>query len=372
MEFVGFWEILNKGGLVMYPLLGISLAAIAFAIERIIAFNQFGSLSPGLLDEVIGLIRNGRWRDAQLRTEEMPGPVAAVLGTVLDTRDLPIEDMEREANVTAEDYFIRLERFLPALDTFTTLSPLLGLLGTILGMIKVFQQFTTASTDEGRAKILEGVGESLYATAFGIAIAVVSFAVYNYFSSRQRNIAIQTDQAMNRLIGEINTIRQEAVRRGEMQPMTGRKRRVTEKHRELKKTKVEIIPMIDTMFFLLVFFILSSLGVINIQGTRVNLPKAVSADELKPAQITISIKRDGSVRVNSLDVKPGENIGPAMEKEVKRQAGKNILDIASSEVVINADSGVESQEVTRRIEEARVAGVVKFTIATDPNTAQGQ
>src|SRR6185369_13911446 len=103
--------------------------------------------------------------------------------------------------VTAEEYLIQLERYLPALDTFTTLSPLLGLLGTILGMVRVFQQFTAAANDEGaKQKILAGVGEALYATAFGIFIAICCFAVYNYFAARERAISIATQQAATRLI----------------------------------------------------------------------------------------------------------------------------------------------------------------------------
>jgi biopolymer transport protein ExbB/TolQ/biopolymer transport protein ExbD len=368
MEFVGFWEIIEKGGPVMWPLLLISLAAVAFGVERIIAFNQFGSLSPGLTDEIIQLVRAGRWRDAHRRTDEMPGPVAATLATVLETRDQALEDIEREASVTGEDYFIRLERFLPALDTFTTLSPLLGLLGTILGMVKVFQQFTSSASEEGKAAILAGVGESLYATAFGIAIAIFCFAVYNFFTSRQRRISIETDQAMTRLMTTINELRSEAIKRGEMQPIpTSKKKRVTEKYREMKKTKVEIIPMIDTMFFLLVFFILSSVGIIKLSGLPVKLPDAKYGDPQEPAQITISIATDGRVKVNALDVGQNEDIGPFMIKEVKRQVGNSnkAADIATAHVVVNADAGVPNGEVVHRINQARVAGVSKFTVATN-------
>jgi biopolymer transport protein ExbB len=204
-KIVGFWEIIQKGGPVMYPLLVISLAAVALAVERLIAFNQFGTLAPGLADQIIQFLKNGQVRDAIRRTEELPGPVAASLDTVLQNRELKLEDIEREVEVTTEDYLIRLERFLPALDTFTTLSPLLGLLGTILGMVKVFQQFTANANDNAaKQKILAGVGESLYATAFGIFIAVCCFAIYNYFSAKQRSISIETSQAATRLIAVLH------------------------------------------------------------------------------------------------------------------------------------------------------------------------
>jgi biopolymer transport protein ExbB len=198
-------EIFNAGGLIMWPLLIIAICAVIFTVNRFMAYNQAGNTAPGLLPEVLNLVKSGREGDALRRAEETSGPVAASLATVLRNRNQPIDDVEREVEATSEEYFMRLEKFLPALDTFTTLSPLLGLLGTILGMVKVFQQFTAAANDEAaKQRILAGVGESLYATAFGITIAVFCFAVYNYFTARQRAVSIETQQAANKLIAQIH------------------------------------------------------------------------------------------------------------------------------------------------------------------------
>jgi biopolymer transport protein ExbB len=197
--------IFSQGGPVMYPLLAIFIAAVIFTVNRFMVYGQAGNVAVGLTDEVVDLVKKGREGDALRRAEEVPGPVAAVLATVLRNRQMPIEDVEREVEVTAEDYLIQLERFLPALDTFTTLSPLLGLLGTILGMVRVFQQFTAAANDESaKQRILAGVGEALYATAFGIFIAICCFAVYNYFAARERAISIATQQAATRLIAVLH------------------------------------------------------------------------------------------------------------------------------------------------------------------------
>ena len=198
-------SIFLDGGPIMYPLLIIAICAIAFTVNRFMAYGQAGNGAPGLLSQVLEMVKNGQEGDALRRAEAVPGPVAASIATVLRSRNQPIDDVEREVEATGEEYFIKLERFLPALDTFTTLSPLLGLLGTILGMVKVFQQFTAAANDEqAKSRILAGVGESLYATAFGITIAVFCFAVYNYFSARQRNLTIETKQAANKLIAQVH------------------------------------------------------------------------------------------------------------------------------------------------------------------------
>jgi biopolymer transport protein ExbB len=198
-------QIFNSGGPVMYPLLLMAVLAIYFTYDRFTAYSQTGSLAPGLVDETLDLVKKGREGDALKRAEEAPGPVAATIATILRNRNAPIENIEREAEVTGEEYLTKLERFLPALDTFTTLSPLLGLLGTILGMVRVFQQFTAAANDESaKQRILAGVGESLYATAFGLIIAIFCFAVYNYFASRQRSIGIETQQAATKLIATLH------------------------------------------------------------------------------------------------------------------------------------------------------------------------
>ena len=362
-----FFEIFRAGGVVMLPLLIISLLAVAFAVERFLAFRQFGVLTPNLSREVMDTVRKGNVGAAERLVEETPGPIAASLAAVLRNRTQPASIMERRAGTVREDYAIRLERFLPALDTFTTLSPLLGLLGTILGMVKVFQQFTAASADESaKARILAGVGESLYATAFGIAIAVFCFAIYNYYAARQRAIGIEAEQSTTRLISYFNAQANEGKT---VVAKTGR--RGGNRASPLKKTKVEIIPMIDTMFFLLVFFILSSVGIIKLEGLNVTLPKAENGARQQPAQVTISINSQQQVKINSVDIPKGKDVGPYLRNEIERQVGKSANAIAKARVVISADENVENGLVVRCIDQARGVGVSQFAIATAPVDAGG-
>jgi biopolymer transport protein ExbB/TolQ/biopolymer transport protein ExbD len=362
MEFI---DIFNAGGPIMLPLFLISLAAVALAVERAMAYRQFGVVVPGFVQEILELVRNGREQEALRLAEETPGPVAANLALILRGRRLPVNELERRAATAGEEYFIRLERFLPALDTFTTLSPLLGLLGTILGMVKVFQQFTAANNDEAaKARILAGVGESLYATAFGITIAVFCFAVYNYFSSRQRTISLDTAQGAQRLLAFYHARNAAA---GIEETESGRRRGVAgSKGRELKKTKVEIIPMIDTMFFLLVFFILSSVGIIKLAGQKVNLPSAANSEQQKPAQVTVSINANKIVKVNNTDVPKGADVGPYLKREVQRQVGGGRRQLERAIIVISADTDVANGVVVRTIDESRAVGISHFAIATAP------
>jgi len=192
----------------MWPLLFLSIASIAIIIERALAYRTLAQVSPGLLQETSKLCRQGRFDEALKTCQSKSGPVAACLAKVIELQGSPIEDIERNVQEVGEDHFIRLEKHLPILDTTTTISPLLGLLGTLFGMIGTFQAITAAKNSGANDSILSGVGEALYATATGLTIAVVCFVAYNYFAARQRHATAETEQAATKLI---NTLRSQVL-----------------------------------------------------------------------------------------------------------------------------------------------------------------
>ncbi len=184
----------------MYPLLLLSLAAIGVIIERLLAYRTLASTAPGLLHSVVSLCEKEEFEEAARACSAQPGPISACLSTVLKHRLQPVEDVERNVQEVGEEYFIKLERLLPVLDTTTTISPLLGLLGTLFGMIGTFQAIAASKSQGATDSILSGVGEALYATATGLTIAVVCFVAYNYFAARSRAVASETEQSATRLI----------------------------------------------------------------------------------------------------------------------------------------------------------------------------
>ena len=194
------------GGWVMYPLLLLSIAAVAVIIERLIAYRSIGNPAPGLLNKTVRLCEDRKFDEALRACESKAGPVAACLATVLRHRDLEVEDVERNVQEVGEEYFLQLEKYLPILDTTTTISPLLGLLGTLFGMIGTFQAIASTKSGGAHDQILAGVGEALYATATGLTIAVVCFIAYNYFSARARAITTVTEQSATKLINELRSM----------------------------------------------------------------------------------------------------------------------------------------------------------------------
>lgn len=130
------------------------------------------------------------------------------------------------------------------------------------------------------------------------------------------------------------------------------------RRRELKRTRIEIIPMIDTMFFLLVFFMLSSLALTKLNGLPVNLPNAQTAPKQAPAQLTITLDRSQKLYVNKTPV-----TFETLETVLVEKGGKNL---SAATVIINADTSVPHGLVVRCIDGAREVGISKFAIATAP------
>jgi Biopolymer transport proteins len=198
-------EFFKAGGIVMYPLLLISLGAVAIMVERFIAYRTLADNAPDLTVEATRMVRAGRHAEALRLAESRQGPVAAAIATVVRHRGESPAHLEGRVAEVIGEYELRLERFLPFIDTATTLSPLLGLLGTIIGMVSVFQRFQGAGADEAaKQAILGGVGEALYATASGIFVAVVCFAAYNYFAARVKNTLQETEVAATRVMNAMN------------------------------------------------------------------------------------------------------------------------------------------------------------------------
>jgi biopolymer transport protein ExbD len=133
------------------------------------------------------------------------------------------------------------------------------------------------------------------------------------------------------------------------------------RQRELKRTKIEIIPMIDTMFFLLVFFMLSSLALARLNGFPVNLPRASTAPKQAAAELTITIDKSRQVFVNKVPVTSAD-LGTVL---VQKAGGPNV-DLANATVIMNCDTFVPHGLFVKCIDEARGVGITHFAIATAP------
>lgn len=187
-------QTLAKGGPVMIPLVVCSVVALAVVIERLGFWWRHGDVGPA--ERALELAERGKLDEALEVARRSRTATARVVAAGLAERQAP-PAAAMEAAAQAE--MGRLRSYLPVLDTIITLSPLLGLLGTVTGMIAAFGILSTSGMNQPNA-ITGGVAEALIATAAGLAIAIATLVPYNYFLAR----AEQALGAMERLAGRVD------------------------------------------------------------------------------------------------------------------------------------------------------------------------
>ncbi|MCL4557051.1 MAG: MotA/TolQ/ExbB proton channel family protein [Deltaproteobacteria bacterium] len=188
-----------KGGIMMYPLLLISVISMSLIVERLIFFGRIKDLDVSLLHRIKNMITNRGMEDLKALLSVQKTPVADVLATGTDHIDADISDMDIAMEQHALSIVPKLESKLWVLDTIITMAPLLGLLGTIIGMINAFQIFSSKGLNQPTG-ISGGVGEALIATATGLIVAVFTLVFYNYFNTRVRRIMKDMEFAANEFI----------------------------------------------------------------------------------------------------------------------------------------------------------------------------
>ena len=177
-------NMLAKGGPVMVPLAVCSMLAATVLIERFLALRHADRGGEGLIRGIRRAYRAGDGAEALVECERIGGPVANVLAAGLRAllRDEPVVEAMEEQTLIDQRV---LNRRLSVLDTIVTLAPLLGLLGTVLGMISAFKIISVSGTSHP-AGITGGVAEALIATASGLAIAIPCLVGYNWCRDKVR------------------------------------------------------------------------------------------------------------------------------------------------------------------------------------------
>ncbi len=180
-----------QGGPVMYPLLFCSLLSLTLIIERgIFWIREKRNRDRKLLDKFMDLVEQDKLDEARRLIEDTKDYVIRVMvcGTV--HREFSLRDA---LQMSADEEIARMKRYLPVIDTMITLSPLLGILGTVTGIISSFHMLGTVGV-EHPAMITEGIAQALLTTAFGLIIAIFSLIPYNYFLSKIEKATLEIEK----------------------------------------------------------------------------------------------------------------------------------------------------------------------------------
>ena len=192
---------LLRGGPVMWPLFICAIWSVTVMIERYFALRGVASGSRSLAVDVRDALQRGRRASAEQILNVRGGPVSRLLSVAVKNSGLPRLEIEALVTEAAAEEMPALTRGLSSLDTIITIAPLLGLLGTVTGMIKAFQVVAISSGQAAPATtITGGVAEALIATATGLAIAIVTLVGYNYLSEQVKSIVSMMDAGANKII----------------------------------------------------------------------------------------------------------------------------------------------------------------------------
>lgn len=173
-----------KGGVLMWPILLCSAIGLAIFMERIVRFATMKKRGAGLSDKVARLWIEGKEKDACAEAEASDSPMGRILVKAMDVKNLDREMLETVI-VSATDEEIRdMSTYIQALATIGNIAPLLGLLGTVIGMIKAFMVIQNMGGKVNSAVLAGGIWEAMLTTAFGLAVALPVMVAHSYLTNR--------------------------------------------------------------------------------------------------------------------------------------------------------------------------------------------
>ena len=182
-------ELMGKGGIMMYPIFLASVIALTIIIERLIYFKKSNENPDDILaaikdlvsdDKKTGKIDSGKFDD---------GPVSRMLAVGIEARNEPLWKLEEKLTVNGQEEIHGLRKNLRGLEVIATISPLMGLLGTVMGMVKAFNKVAQYKGQVDPSLLAGGIWEALLTTAAGLAVAIPVVIMLNYFERKVEAIS---------------------------------------------------------------------------------------------------------------------------------------------------------------------------------------
>jgi biopolymer transport protein ExbB len=192
------WSIIQAAGWPIWPLILASVVSLALIFERLWSLRQSVVAPAGMVDGVLAAYKRDGLSAELVAKTAAQGPLgrvlAAGLANVKSPRPVMKEAIEEVGRVVSHD----LERFLTTLGTIAAMAPLLGLFGTVVGMIEIFGSQTQAGSNP--AQLAHGISVALYNTALGLIVAIPSMMFYRYFRAKVDDLILEMEQQAVKLV----------------------------------------------------------------------------------------------------------------------------------------------------------------------------
>ena len=179
------WEIIQAAGWPIWPLILTSIIGVAIILERFWSLRKSQIIPDGLIVEIKTMIKQNSLDNNKVNILKNSSPLGDILAVAIAKRKDSVEEIKSALDERAGFIVHNLERYLGVLVTIATVAPLLGLFGTIIGMVELFSSFTSSGHDV--AVFARGISIALYNTAGGIVVAVPAMIAYRFFRSKIDN-----------------------------------------------------------------------------------------------------------------------------------------------------------------------------------------
>ncbi len=200
-------ELFKAGGWLMFPLFICSIIAIGIIAERFWSLQGKHISPPELVTQIWQWLRFQQVDESRIRALQASSPLGQILAAGLINRDYPREITKESIEDVGRHVTVSLEKNLNTLGTIAAITPLLGLLGTVIGMIKVFAVITTEGVGNPET-LAGGISEALITTATGLVVAIPSLIFYRYFRGKISRLVVDMEQQATKLIEILHGDRQ--------------------------------------------------------------------------------------------------------------------------------------------------------------------
>lgn len=190
----------------MYLLLLVSAVAVSVFVERLLHYHRAQINSTEFLNGVRTVLKRENLVEAISICDATPGPVPRLVKTAILNHEKGREHVREALEEAGLLEVPRLENKLNMLATIAQIAPLMGLLGTVLGFLNVFYAIKTGGFNAPALELANGVWEALISTAFGLAVAIPSYAGYNYLVSRVNSIVLDMEKASNEILNIVTNL----------------------------------------------------------------------------------------------------------------------------------------------------------------------
>ena len=192
------WSLIQAAGWPIWPLLAASVIALALIFERVYSLRQSVVAPPGLVDQVLNEFRHTGATPELLSKTARRAPLGRLLAAGLANVKSPRPVMKEAIEDVGRVVIHELERFLTTLGTIAAMAPLMGLFGTVVGMIEIFGSQSAAGSNP--IQLAHGISIALYNTAFGLIVAIPTMIFYRHFRAKVDALVVEMEQQATKLV----------------------------------------------------------------------------------------------------------------------------------------------------------------------------